>query len=215
MTCAYNKLYLASAQSVLGGMLHYAVYDLKWDLKDFYHAFINSGISKRFGTGEPRYTVGMSGIELAREVVSIVTAEYPEVEPSDFFSRSPEYWAGFSVAYYEWSRDIPFDRIEKAVSITEITEMYTPYHEADITKLAIELDRLIDMRRDKSALARMRAYAGLTQKALAERSGVSARMIEQYEQGRKDLSHASAAAIYQLAHALNCSMEELITDSVV
>ncbi len=56
----------------------------------------------------------------------------------------------------------------------------------------------------------MRAYAGLTQKMLAEKTGVSVRMIEQYEQGRKDINHASAETVYKLAKSLGCSMEELI-----
>lgn len=59
-------------------------------------------------------------------------------------------------------------------------------------------------------LARLRIYAGLTQKALAKNSGVSVRMIEQYEQGKKDINKASAETVYKLSQALGCSMEDLI-----
>ncbi|MBO4883312.1 MAG: helix-turn-helix transcriptional regulator [Lachnospiraceae bacterium] len=59
-------------------------------------------------------------------------------------------------------------------------------------------------------LARLRAYANLTQKMLAEKSGVSVRMIEHYEQGKKDINHASAETIYKLSKALGCKMEDLI-----
>ncbi len=61
-----------------------------------------------------------------------------------------------------------------------------------------------------SQLARLRAYAGLTQKALGEKSGVSKRMIEQYEQGKKNLNHASAETVYKLSQALGCRMEDLV-----
>lgn len=88
--------------------------------------------------------------------------------------------------------------------------MYSPYHEADITKFIIEIDRRIESRREESRLARLRAYAGLSQRMLAERSGVSVRMIEQYEQGKKDINRASSATVYQLSKALDCRMEDLL-----
>ncbi len=56
----------------------------------------------------------------------------------------------------------------------------------------------------------MRKYAQLTQKMLAERSGVSQRMIEQYEQGRKELKHASAETVVRLSRVLNCSVNDLL-----
>ena len=40
--------------------------------------------------------------------------------------------------------------------------------------------------------------------------GVSVRMIEQYEQGRKDINRASSATVLQLSRALGCRMEDLI-----
>jgi hypothetical protein len=35
-------------------------------------------------------------------------------------------------------------------------------------------------------------------------------MIEQYEQGTKDLNRASAITVHQLSKALNCRMEDLM-----
>ena len=64
--------------------------------------------------------------------------------------------------------------------------------------------------RDKSARKVYHSAAELTQKALAERSGVSVRMIEQYEQGKKDINKASARTVYQLSRTLHCRMEDLI-----
>lgn len=210
MMYAYSELYLHKAQCTLGDMLHYAVYDLKQDIGTFYRAFISSGIAYRFGLGEPKYTVGMSGAEIAYEVIEKMSGEKVDVIPSYAPDRSPEYWAGWAVAYYEWCSALSFDRIEAIVPISEILSMYHPYHEVDIIGFADEMDRRILERKEKSRLARLRAYADLTQKALAERSGVSVRMIEQYEQGKKDLNMASAATVYQLSRALHCRMEELL-----
>lgn len=49
-----------------------------------------------------------------------------------------------------------------------------------------------------------------TQKELSERSGVSLRSIQMYEQRNKDINKASAETIYRLSKALGCNMEDLI-----
>ncbi len=207
---AYSELYIEKAQAALGNMLHSAVYDIGMDLPEFYSHFLNSGIAEGFGSGEPRYTVGMSGIELAMEVMHSATGRYIEITPSCSFDRSPEYWTGWAVAYYEWCRAVPFDRINEFVPVDEIRDMYDPYHEADITKFMDEIDRRMERRHEESRLKRLRAYAGMSQRLLAERSGVSVRMIEQYEQKKKDINRASSATVYQLSRALNCRMEDLL-----
>ena len=210
MTRAYSELYISHAQTAMGSMLDYAVCDLKWELNEFYTAFINSGVSYRFGIGDPKYIAGMSGIEIARDVIMRVTGRYEDRESGCRTGRSAEYWTGWSLAYYEWYRDIPFEKIERTVPVTQVVEMYNPYHEADISKFVAEIDKRIYTVNEEKMLARLRAYAGLTQKALAERSGVSVRMIEQYEQGKKDLEHAQAATVVRLARALNCRVEDLL-----
>lgn len=207
---AYSELYVEKAQVALGDMLHYAVYDLRMDVSRFYRMFLSSGIARSFGRGEPKYTVGMSGIELAQDVIHAVTGQYTDVEPRYTDGRTPEYWAGWAVAYYEWYTDTPFERIEEIVPVTEIIDMYHPLHEADIMKFVDSMDARIQDRHEMSRLARLRAYVDLSQKALAERSGVSVRMIEQYEQGRKDIRRASSDTVYQLSKALGCRMEDLL-----
>ncbi len=210
MTTAYDELYIGRARVTLGNMLHFAVYDLKKDISTFYQSFIDTELAKRFGKGEPKLTVGMSGAELAYEVIFKATGQYCDIKPTPCYDKTPEYWAGWALAYYEWNRNIPFEQINKTVPITDIIDLYHPLHEADITKFIDVMDaRLKDVIR-KSQLARLRLYAGLTQKMLAERSEVSVRMIEHYEQGRKDINQASAETIYKLSKALGCEMEELI-----
>lgn len=59
-------------------------------------------------------------------------------------------------------------------------------------------------------LKKMRQKAGLTQKELAEKAGVSKRMIEQYEQGIKDINEAGAIRVYYMAKALRCKVQDLL-----
>lgn len=50
----------------------------------------------------------------------------------------------------------------------------------------------------------------ISQKELSERSGVSIRMIQHYEQGVKDINKAQAMTVYKLAESLNCAVWEIL-----
>lgn len=139
-----------------------------------------------------------------------ITGIESDVEPEYVYGRSPEFFAGWSVAYYSWVRSKSYSEINLAVPITDVIAMYNPFHEMDISQFVIEINNRMEEYREESRLKRLRAYASLTQRELAERSGVSKRMIEQYEQGRKSLKNASAYTVIKLADALSCDCRELL-----
>ena len=51
---------------------------------------------------------------------------------------------------------------------------------------------------------------GLSQSQLAERAGISFRMLQNYEQGAKQIDNARLATILKICIALDCTMEEVI-----
>lgn len=57
-----------------------------------------------------------------------------------------------------------------------------------------------------------RQALGLSQSQLAERAGVSVRMIQYYEQGANDINKAEAYTLWKIAKALECNMEDLIEE---
>lgn len=59
-------------------------------------------------------------------------------------------------------------------------------------------------------LKELREAKGWTQKQLAEASGVNLRMVQYYEQGRKDLGKAKITTVVRLATALGCNLAELV-----
>ncbi len=59
-------------------------------------------------------------------------------------------------------------------------------------------------------LQQMRRLAGYSQRILAEKSGVSLRMIQQYEQGAKDINKATGTNLLALARASGCKMADLM-----
>ena len=88
--------------------------------------------------------------------------------------------------------------------------MYDTLHEADISKFVIHLDVTLKEHYKQSALARLRAYANLSQSMLAEKSGVNVRIIQSYEQGMRDISKAQFSTVLKIAEALECDPKELI-----
>ena len=61
-----------------------------------------------------------------------------------------------------------------------------------------------------SNLKILRAHKDMSQRELAEVSGVSIRMIQYYEQGKNDINRAEALTIYKLAKALDADMHQLL-----
>lgn len=59
-------------------------------------------------------------------------------------------------------------------------------------------------------LKNIRIKSGLSQSELASASGVNVRVLQDYEQGRKNLSNAKVDMVVRLSHALSCTVEELI-----
>jgi DNA-binding transcriptional regulator YiaG len=210
MTHAYDEIYLESAQKAMGSMFHFAVYDLKWNLDKFVNVFISTGVARLMQKGCPDFVAGKSGYEVAYEVYYRLTGSYCEIKPDFSFGKSPEYFAGWSSAYYSWYKNIPYDVLFGEISAETMVNMYHPYHEMDIIQFVDSIDACIIEKQKDSQLKRLRMCANLTQKQLALRSGVSQRMIEQYEQGRKNLNHASVSTVKQLAVAIGCSIEQLL-----
>ena len=81
MICAYDKVYLDKARIALGRMLDFAVYDLKYDIDEFMWLFIRSGVASRFEDGDFSLLVGMSGVELAYEVLEKSGIRRERVKP--------------------------------------------------------------------------------------------------------------------------------------
>ncbi len=210
MTRAYQEIYLSKAQSVLGDAFDYAVNTCHIPGNDFVKLFIASSVSKRMENGEPACLAGKSGIEIVMEIVSETKGQELEIEPHGHFGRSREYWIGWAAAYYQWYSGRKFGDIFKVVSFEDLQKMYYTLHEADITKFADIVDSRMKEHFSDTNLKRVRTVYGFTQAELAERSGVSLRSIQMYEQRNKNINRASVDTIYRLAKVLGCTMEDLM-----
>ncbi len=210
MTHAYQEIYLSKAQQVLGDAFDYAVNICNISGEDFIKLFLVSSISKRMEKGEPNCLVGKSGVELVLEILEETTNKEINASSVESIGRSREYWIGWAVAYYQWYSDRKFSEIFTVVSFEDLQNMYYTLHEADISKFVDIIDEKIKTVFSETNLKRIRLAYGCTQVELANRSGVSLRSIQMYEQRNKDINKASVDTLYRLSKTLGCSMEDLI-----
>lgn len=185
MIHAYDKIYLEKARNALGRMLDFAVYDLHYELTDFFDLFIKSGISKRFESGDFTLLVGMSGVELAYEVLEHSGFKHERIKPNYTMNRSKEYWTGWALAYYQWNTSMSFEEIVRYVPIKDVLALYSPYHEMDIRQFVDKMNELYKTAKPETNLKLWRQNAGLSQRELAEQSNIPIRTIQQYEQRQK------------------------------
>ena len=207
---AYQEIYLSNAQAALGDAFDYAVNTCGISGSDFVKLFVASSLSKRMEKGEPACIAGKSGIELAAEIFEETMGTEWNMEPQTSFERSVEYWIGWAVAYYQWYSGRMYGEIFRALSFEVLKNMYVTLHEADITKFVDIADARMKECFPDTNLKRIRMTYGCTQAELAERSGVSLRSIQMYEQRNKDINKANAEALYRISKVLGCTMEALI-----
>ena len=210
MIHAYDHLYLSDAKKNLALMFDYAINDCGYPADDFAMLFVQSGIAKLFQSGNPAFVSGKSGYELVDCIFDYLLNQPNEPAPQTKFEKSPEYWAGYYLAEYQWYCDHDFIDIFLKIPFSEIVSMYHPFHEMDVSHFISEMERRYIERSAKNNLKKIREDRGLSQSELANLSEVNIRSIQLYEQGVNDINKAQALTIYNLAKVLCCDMKDLL-----
>lgn len=201
MIRAYNEIYLDDAMQTLAEMFSYVPNARQADV--LFQHFVMSGVAYQFGRGNPRY-INMPPQALFEEVAG---RKMPLVQPYSY-GRSPEYWCGFVLAYYQWYTGLGFEQIGRRLPPSRIIAMYNPLHEASMEKF-VEVANSIVFQKETN-LARYRKTANLSQRELAKYSQVSLRSIQLYEQRQLDINMAPAVKLFQLSRVLGCYIEDLL-----
>ena len=215
MIHAYAENYLFHARNNFALMLDSAVNQQGILLADFYRKFLEHPIAERFAKGEPDALVGHSGTELMYMVIPKIEGKLDAVHCHVLLERTPEYWTGWALAYYQWRCGWSFQEIDSFAPIERVRSLYHPYHEMDISHFAEVLDGWYRAKNRDARLKTLRLKAMLSQAQLAIVSGVPLRTIQQYEQFQKNINAARGVALLALANALHCPPAQLLEPPVV
>ncbi|WP_350453838.1 helix-turn-helix domain-containing protein [Slackia heliotrinireducens] len=210
MIHAYDDNMRPKAQATLGHAVDFAVNEAGYSPQDFMALFIESGLARRFESGESAVIMGMSGNELALRVFEeTVGLQRPlAMRPRERGSKA--YWIGWALAFFQWETGLTFRAILTAVPMEVIEDLYGAYHEMDVEQFVDRMVQLYRQAMPDTNLKRLRKLSGLTQEQLAQLSGISVRTIQQYEQRRKDVNKASLETAVAIATVLHCNPSDLL-----
>ncbi len=198
---AYNEIYLDNAMQTLAEMFGYSSDAEQAD--KLFLGFVMSGAAHQFGRGNPHYINMPPQVLFTRSAGERISLTQPSP-----YGRSPEYWCGFVLAYYQWYTGLSFEQIGRKLSPSKIIQMYDPLHEAGVDKFVFVANSIVFQK--ETNLARYRKTAHMSQKQLADYSQTSLRAIQLYEQRRLDINNAPAVKLFQISRALGCDIEDLL-----
>ncbi len=89
------------------------------------------------------------------------------------------------------------------------SKMYSVYHEMDIMKFVEAINEKWDQYYTETNLKRLRKIAGLSQRELADLSGVALRQIQLFEQ-KRNINHTRAIDVLKIGKVLGCKSEDLL-----
>lgn len=164
MTHAYSEMYLEDAMRTLGEAVDFALCDQGLNPAELTAILSNAFEMKQFERGMPRVVCGMSGDELARDIIAHAGLSPVECRETYPFDRSPQYWAGWVLAYAQWMCSLCFSDLLEVAPLDWIIGSYHPLHEAPEDKFAqIVIEKWNNAQADKKGLKAARKAAGLTQ----------------------------------------------------
>ena len=207
---AYPYDYLRLGQRILGDAVDFAVNTVGIDLSEFERMFLNSRVVIQFQNGNCKYIAGVTGCELFRYIAEENGFELPDVDDVMYVDKSREYWCGWALAFYQWHSAMTFAEILKKITLGEISDLYSKYHEMDIMHFVEHIDTYMVEDMKATRLKRLRKYYQLSQSQLSRKSGVPLRQIQLFEQRKRDINKTQAETLYNLSQALNCEMKDLL-----
>jgi DNA-binding transcriptional regulator YiaG len=213
-TAAYPETYLDDAMRTLGEAVEWAASACSLPPSRFLAAFVASGVADAFGVGVPKFVAGLSGSELVREVLRRCGApdEARKKPVAHGDGATPEFWAGWILAWYQWRTALPFRVILRFLPAEELVALYTALHEASEARCWEAFEKRRHERRGMTALAAARRAAGFTQTQLSAHSGVALRSIQQWEGRSRNLAHAAASSVAAIARVLGTTSEALLAE---
>lgn len=179
--------------------------------ENFFRLFRISGLQKDWDESGRKLCAKMEPGELYSAVLKRLGMtkenELPEEElPSD----EKTLWAGNLLDYIQRKTGKSFSSILEDISFHELEVLYEPLKAFSAEQSFQVIREKIRQKGKKTWIQRIRRRRGLSQRELAEKSGVNLRTLQQYEIRDKDIEKAAAGKLLAMARVLSCRPEELM-----
>ena len=208
----YSAEELPHTIRTLGKAFEFAEKCLPDGAAGFYRRFVDSAAAASCSGPDAHPALGASAIVLVLDVnegASIDTLLMNEKRLSKQDVGRLR-WEAELACRYQWETGLPFPAVYRTLTEERLRALHADHAELPPAELVQKISVLETHESTATKLARIRRERGLSQAGLAKASGVTLRSIPQYEQRKKDISHAQARSVLALAQALSCTMEELL-----
>lgn len=140
---AYFEPYLKDVMRNLGVMSHFCINEYGLSPEKFSALFANSHVAEQISKGNPRFLTGLSGKEMADMLMASSVDIKSKTNSSSTYQVTPEYWAGWVMAYYQWYTAKSFNQMyADGQTYEKVLRMYHPMHEADLAKVVEMMDKI-------------------------------------------------------------------------
>ena len=180
------------------------------DITSFFRAFSISGLAGEWENGRITELLEAGGSGLYRMVKEKTGLWNGEEETAARAEDAAMAWTGSILAYLQWRSGKRFSDILEDLPVDQIERFYPTLHALTKEQCFDVLREKIRQNGQKSWIQRQRKRAGLSQKELAERSGVNLRTLQQYEIRDKDINKAALSKVLSMARVLHCRPEDLM-----
>lgn len=209
-TRAYCDNYLEDAQYTMGNMMDYALNICGINGDEFFHMFLASGIAEQFGRGNPRYISGMTGAEVAKEAVADVKG-IELTQPEEYFlDKSPEFWCGWILAYYQWRSCMSFKRIYQFITIEDLLCMYPTHHEADEEYFVDSMNEIYKTKHMETYVKQRMKNLGIDAREVSRHTGIPVEVVSELESDFSKIKSIMTQQLFHLANFFGCAMEDLM-----
>ena len=188
--------------------------------ESFLLLFCISGLAEKWESGiafelyamnpEELYTAVMKEIGLEPEMQVENQEAVPEQESEGNPDDEKLSWTGKIIDYIHKKTGKGFSSILEDISFRELEVLYEPLKALSMEQSFQVIREKIRQKGKKTWIQRIRRRRGLSQRELAEQSGVNLRTLQQYEIRDKDIDKAGAAKLLAMARVLSCRPEELM-----
>lgn len=133
----YPVYYLEDAMNNLGDCFDYAVNDYGAEGSEVAELFCLSGVAREFERGNAWVVSGKSGVELFALIAERSGYQNGPIPDCTYrFEKTPEYWAGWMLAYLQWRLGESFEDLLHVVPFDALRNLYYPWHEASEERVA-------------------------------------------------------------------------------
>ena len=192
-----------------GFCMSFACKYLGFKANEFFKLFASSIISVEYVNANPKYVYGMSGVELAYEV--LIDLGFDPKNINDYsIEKDSNYWVGRVIAYIQYVNKYSYKYLAEIINLDLLLEKYDELAGEGLGYINEYVFKNLVSSNSKSRLQERRKAVNLSQSELAQKADINIRTLQQYEIKGKNINNASITSVMKLAQALGCDIDDIL-----